>query len=101
MNGISRSVEPKGSTAGTRCGKGCCTCPPAPNREHQRILARLIAFLEPRIRTSGRGTLEAGIKVFRDVGPVEDYRIPDLTFVAAGREDILHNDGVRGEGLTR
>ncbi|MBA2604246.1 MAG: Uma2 family endonuclease [Acidobacteria bacterium] len=29
---------------------------------------------------------------------MDDYRIPDLTFVAAGREHVLQDDGVRGEG---
>src|SRR5262249_37293053 len=28
----------------------------------------------------------------------EDYRIPDLTFVATGRESILRSDGIRGGG---
>src|SRR5204862_7507156 len=27
-----------------------------------------------------------------------NYRIPDLTFVAVGREDIIREDGVRGGG---
>jgi Uma2 family endonuclease len=71
---------------------------PAPNREHQRVVVRIVAFLEPLIRESGRGTLEAGINVFREAGTAEDYRIPDLTFVARGRESILHQDGVRGGG---
>ncbi len=71
---------------------------PAPSLEHQRILDRLIEFLGPRIRERRRGALYSGINVFRDAGPPADYRIPDLTFVAAGREGILHPDGVRGEG---
>ena len=37
----------------------------------------------------------SGINVFESD---KNYRIPDLTFVAAGREDILHEDGVGGEG---
>lgn len=68
---------------------------PAPSVEHQRILDRLIAFLEPLLRTSGVGRLASGINVFR---ADQNYRIPDLTFVAAGREHTLHEDGVRGAG---
>ena len=68
---------------------------PAPTVEHQRILDRLIGFLEPRLRTAGRGSLVSVINVFRETA---DYRIPDLTFVASGREAILHADGVRGGG---
>lgn len=71
---------------------------PAPTREHQRILDELIAFLMPRLRDARRGTLQSGINVFRESGGAVDYRIPDLTFVAAGREHVLHADGVRGEG---
>jgi Uma2 family endonuclease len=68
---------------------------PAPSLEHQRLLDRLIGFLEPRLRATGRGHLVSGINVFQSA---TDYRIPDLTFVATGREHILHDDGVRGEG---
>ena len=71
---------------------------PAPSLEHQRILGDLIEFLRPRLRETHRGTLAAGINVFRESGAVLDYRVPDLTFVAAGREQILHEDGVRGGG---
>ena len=68
---------------------------PAPNVEHQQILDGLIEFLRPHLRTTRRGRLVSGINVF---GDASNYRIPDLTFVAAGREHILHEDGVRGEG---
>jgi Uma2 family endonuclease len=71
---------------------------PAPSLEHQRILDRMIEFLGPRVRESRRGSLYSGINVVRDAGPSADYRIPDLTFVAAGRERILRPDGVRAEG---
>jgi Uma2 family endonuclease len=71
---------------------------PAPSLEHQRILADLVEFLRPHLRTTGRGTLVVGINVFRDLGAIADYRIPDLTFVAAGREHVLQDDGIRGEG---
>lgn len=70
---------------------------PAPSVEHQRILDRLIQFLGSRIQNTGRGTLMSGISVFGAAG-LHDYRIPDLTFVAAGREHVLHADGVRDEG---
>lgn len=68
---------------------------PAPSLEHQRILDRMIGFLEPRLRTTGRGRLISGINVF---GAPGNYRIPDLTFIAAGREHVLREDGVRGGG---
>src|SRR5262245_1722442 len=68
---------------------------PAPNVEHQRILDELIRFLGGRMKLTGRGTVVSGINIFRGD---KDYRIPDLTFVAAGRESILAEDGVRGEG---
>src|SRR5436190_1607075 len=68
---------------------------PAPSLEHQRILGRLVAFLEPLLRSSKRGTLLPGVNVFRTA---TDYRIPDLTFVAAGREHVLSEAGVREGG---
>jgi hypothetical protein len=39
-----------------------------------------------------------GINVFGDATTTEDYRIPDLTFVAAGRQHIIAADGIRGGG---
>jgi Uma2 family endonuclease len=89
-----------------RCGvdrwdemwEGVLHMSPAPSDEHQRILTELIAFLLPLLKRGARGILRAGINVFRESGAEEDYRIPDLTFVAAGREAILRTDGVRGGG---
>jgi Uma2 family endonuclease len=68
---------------------------PTPYVEHQRILDGLIGLLGARLRAACRGTVVSSINVFRETA---DYRIPDLTFVAAGREHILHEDGVRGGG---
>jgi Uma2 family endonuclease len=68
---------------------------PAPSLEHQRILDEMIAFFTVRLRATGRGRLISGINVF---GAETNYRIPDLTFVAAGREHVLHKDGVREGG---
>jgi len=68
---------------------------PAPTVEHQRILDELIAFLSRRLAASGRGTLRSGINVFRSD---QDYRIPDLTFIAAGREAVIAEDGIRRGG---
>jgi Uma2 family endonuclease len=68
---------------------------PAPSLEHQRILDELILFLGGHMKATGRGTLRSGINVFRES---TNYRIPDLTFVAHGRERIFSADGVRGGG---
>jgi Uma2 family endonuclease len=67
----------------------------APSLEHQRVLGRLIEFLGPLMRNSGRGQLISGINVFRES---KDYRIPDLTFVTRDRAHIFHSDGTRDEG---
>jgi Uma2 family endonuclease len=69
---------------------------PAPTDEHQRILDELIEFLRPLLRKSGRGILRSGINVFDDASPSENYRIPDLTFVKAGRSAVMKADGIRG-----
>jgi Uma2 family endonuclease len=68
---------------------------PAPKVEHQRMLDELIRFVGGLLAGTRRGTLLSGINVFRRD---DDYRIPDLSFIAAGREAILHEDGVRGGG---
>jgi Uma2 family endonuclease len=71
---------------------------PAPSDEHQRILDELIVFLVPLVKRQRKGTMRSGINVFDEKAASEDYRIPDLTFVAAGRESLLAADGVRGGG---
>lgn len=71
---------------------------PAPAREHQRMQDELVAFLLPLFKRSGRGTIHSGINVFDESSREEDYRIPDVTFVAAGREGVLADDGIRGDG---
>lgn len=71
---------------------------PAPNNEHQRVLDELIAFLLPLLKRTRRGQLRSGINVFDESSPKQNYRIPDATFVAAGRESILAEDGIRGGG---
>jgi Uma2 family endonuclease len=71
---------------------------PAPNREHQRILDELIAFLLPLVKRAGTGTLHSGINVFDEASPKENYRIPDLSFVARANESVLAEDGTRGGG---
>lgn len=68
---------------------------PAPTYGHQRMVDRLLLFLVPFLERSGRGVLVSGINVFGGKEQPDDYRIPDLTFVAAGRERILRDEGVR------
>ena len=71
---------------------------PAPAREHQRVLTELLVFLVTLLRRTARGTILPGINVFNEASPSEDYRIPDLTFVAAGREPVFAEDGTRAGG---
>jgi Uma2 family endonuclease len=66
---------------------------PAPTYEHQRIVDRLLVFLVPLLERTARGIVVSGINVFR---MDDDYRIPDLSFVASGREQLLAEDGARG-----
>lgn len=66
---------------------------PAPAYEHQRIVAELLAFLVPLFKRTSRGVVVPQINVFR---ADDDYRIPDLSFVAAGRQEVLAEEGARG-----
>ena len=76
--------------------EGILHMPPAPNYEHQRIVDGLLVFLTSVFTQTGRGTLRSGINVFDDRRSTENYRIPDLTFVAQGREFVIAADGIRG-----
>src|SRR5215510_3785672 len=71
---------------------------PAPTLKHQRIVDDIVVFLKPLLKSRRRGLLVAGINVLQHAEGWINYRIPDLTFVATGRERILHEDGVRAAG---
>jgi Uma2 family endonuclease len=71
---------------------------PAPTLEHQRRVDGMIRFLTPLLESTRRGMLVSGINVLQEAEGWKNYRIPDLTFVATGREHILHQDGVRAAG---
>ena len=71
---------------------------PAPAYEHQRIVSAIDRFLGPLCERSARGRLAPGINVFSDASSSQDYRIPDLTFVAAERQHVIAPDGIRGGG---
>ena len=68
---------------------------PAPLYEHQRILHELEVFLAIIVR-DGRGVVVPQVNVFGLATPECNYRIPDLIFVAAGREHVIARDGIRG-----
>jgi Uma2 family endonuclease len=71
---------------------------PAPAYEHQRMVSAIDRFLGLLCDRDRRGVLAIAINVFNDASAVPDYRIPDFTFIAAGRERLLARDGVRGGG---
>jgi Uma2 family endonuclease len=71
---------------------------PAPAYEHQRIVSAIDRFLGSLCERRGRGVLAIGINVFNELSTTPDYRIPDFTFIASGREGLLARDGVRGGG---
>jgi Uma2 family endonuclease len=71
---------------------------PAPTLEHQRMVDEILLFLKPLLKARERGLLVAGINVLQHPHGWSNYRIPDLTFVATGREHVLHEDGVRAAG---
>ncbi len=106
MRAVLLEVDPAALEARRRAGldrwdemwEGVLHLAPAPYSEHQRILEDLIVFLKPLLARTGRGVLRAGINVFNEASIEPDYRIPDLTFVARGRELLIAKDGIRGGG---
>ncbi|KAF0242048.1 MAG: hypothetical protein FD180_4135 [Planctomycetota bacterium] len=69
---------------------------PSPSLGHQMVFAGLIQFLRALLEWRGGGTIVPEFNVFRQDVPERDYRIPDILFVAAGREGIIARDGIRG-----
>src|SRR5439155_10631453 len=71
---------------------------PAPSYEHQRIVSEINQFVRPLSRRCARGELVIQINIFNDTSPKPDDRIPDLSFIAKGREHIVAHEGTRGGG---
>ncbi|MEK7469117.1 MAG: Uma2 family endonuclease [Planctomycetota bacterium] len=69
---------------------------PAPSVDHQVVLTGLLRFLGALLESRGGGTVLPEVNVFREGPKQPDYRVPDLVFVALGREAIIARDGIRG-----
>ncbi len=70
---------------------------PPPSFAHQRLGTMLVAFLAPLLERRGiEVAYETG--VFRPGSDRNDYRVPDLVFVAAGAETICAH-GIEGAPL--
>ncbi|MBI2899796.1 MAG: Uma2 family endonuclease [Planctomycetes bacterium] len=69
---------------------------PAPSFEHQRIQKEILVFLDALVKRKKRGTIAVAVNVFGKGASQENYRVPDLVFVAAGRESVIAEDGIRG-----
>jgi len=71
---------------------------PPPRLIHQRMGSKLLAFLEPLLRTSGIDVLyETG--VFRPGSDGKDYRIPDLVFFSSDDTALMKDRGLEGAPL--
>jgi Uma2 family endonuclease len=71
---------------------------PSPLYEHQRIVQEISEFLGALCKRRRHGVLVPATNVFNEASQEQDYRIPDFSFVAKGREHILARDGIRGAG---
>jgi len=69
---------------------------PAADFEHQRIKGKLYIFLDSLLSKDHRGLIALEVNVFNDAAREPDYRIPDLSFLAAGRENLIARDGIHG-----
>jgi Uma2 family endonuclease len=69
---------------------------PTPEYEHQRIKGKLHTFLDILLSRRPRGLIALEVNVFNDASSEPDYRIPDLSFLVAGRESLMARDGIHG-----
>jgi Uma2 family endonuclease len=69
---------------------------PAPNVSHQRLQRDLGSFLNGLVSRQHRGEVLGSVNVFNDAASEPDFRIPDLSFVRAGREAVLADNGIHG-----
>jgi len=69
---------------------------PAPDYEHQRIKGKLHTFLDTLLTRRPRGLIALEVNVFNDASREPDFRIPDMSFLAPGRESLIARDGIHG-----
>lgn len=69
---------------------------PSPTVNHQDVLGGIYGFLKTVVAARGGGRVLLEVNVFRKKSRKTDYRVPDLAFVCAGREEIVAKDGTRG-----
>ncbi|MBI2920140.1 MAG: Uma2 family endonuclease [Planctomycetes bacterium] len=66
---------------------------PAPSPEHARIVDDLLCFVRNLQANRPGGRVAASINVFRRGREGRDYRVPDLSWFAAGRQDVFDEVG--------
>ena len=69
---------------------------PAPGTEHQRMKSKLWKFLDTLMEKTGRGQVAEELNVFMEGTNGQNYRIPDIVYLAKGHEGRLSTDGVHG-----
>lgn len=70
---------------------------PYPLLEHQRLCTDLLVQVAPWL-SGDRGRLMLGINIIDAAAGWDDYRCPDLVFIAEARLQRLSREGMRGEG---
>ncbi len=66
---------------------------PSATLDHQILLTDVLVFLMQHLRQHGGGEIVPECGVFR--GP-DDYRVPDLLYIAPGNERIIGHAGITG-----
>ncbi|MBI3270574.1 MAG: Uma2 family endonuclease [Planctomycetes bacterium] len=69
---------------------------PPPSFDHQSMESRLVTFLTLHCDRLGHGQVVEGAGVNDPENPDHDYRVPDLSFVAAGNEGVIRRRGIVG-----
>lgn len=69
---------------------------PAPFWKHQDMLAELLQFLRGESKRRSSGVVVGGAGVHDPADPIHNFRIPDLSFVARGNEQVIQERGIVG-----
>jgi Uma2 family endonuclease len=69
---------------------------PAPEHEHQRVVQKLVVFLDLLATRKSHGTICLQENVFEPGKEAVNYRIPDLAWIGKGHEDRIRKSGIHG-----
>lgn len=96
LEALIRERRRKGLDLFDEVWEGVLHMTPAPSPEHQRIVSELHVALHALAQQGGRGRVFLAVNLVDPARELDDYRIPDLSFVCRENLGIVEDAFLRG-----